>query len=301
MTDKSKLATRQNEPEVMRIMKAARQAYKDSKLIGVAQMAVSVVAALGALGAYVLPAAKPWAGLVGILGVVLDILLQRQATKSHEVGAQLQELFDAAVFELPPGPAAKPDPEDREALASRFDRSRADAKLLRNWYPSEVRAVSIERARLICQRANMLWDAKLRTHVWALYLIALVLLVVAAVVLPLARQMAMQDFVVSFLVPIVPAGVQLGRKLGAHYSAANESTMAKDRANELWIRVVKGDLTAEQMTVESRKIQDALYERRRRAPQVPDLVYMWKRAEYEKLMKVGAAEMVASISRLAVS
>lgn len=133
----------------------------------------------------------------------------------------------------------------------------------------------------------MQWDAKLRERVWALYPGGLLIAVVAALIWRLSRKLSIEDFVASCLVPILPAMVQFWRKLQAHRSAAPESEKSKDHINRLWTRVTKAELNDAELTTEARRTQDGLYERRRRGPQIPDVVYQWKRAAFEKQMKTG--------------
>lgn len=285
---------------MLKLLKAARQAYANAKQTGLYQFLLAATAALGTVLVHFVPGLKAWVALYGAVVVILDAMLEPWGKKSHETGAQIQEMFDAAVFELPPSGVTKPDPEVRDELADEFDAAKGDAESLKNWYPVEVAPLPIEQARLVCQRSNMQWDAKLRERVWTLYLIGLVVVVVGAFGWGLARTLSFEDFILSCMVPVLPAVVQLWRKLDAHRSAAKESEKARDRINQLWERVIKTELSPEELSAQARQIQDGLYERRRRSPQVPDCVYNWKRPAYEKHMKTAAADMVAQVSKVGV-
>lgn len=293
MSNSRPIGVKQNSQPMLDLLQAMRQAYTNAKRIGQYQLALSVSAGLGVVVIHFFSSAKAWVGLWGVLAVLIDAVLEPRSKRVHETGAQIQEMFDEHVLELPRSGITRPDPEVRHELADGFQRANGDVSSLQNWYPAEVDALPLEQARLVCQRSNMQWDAKLREHVWTLYLYGLLGLLASAFVWGLARHLSLEGFVASVMVPILPGAVQFWRKLDAHHGAAKESETGKDRINRLWASVAKGELAQSELTREARQIQDGLYERRRRSPQVPELVYKLKRTAFEKQMKVAAAEMVA--------
>lgn len=290
----SDIGTKQNSPEALGFLRGVRQAYAKAKRLGTIQVALSISAAVASpLAAHLAPKVLPYVALYGVVVLLVDLLfLDPSAKKNHETGAQIQELFDAYVLAFPWKARHRPDPELRHALAKEYVRSGDDDAGLKNWYPAEVDVLPTEQARLVCQRSNMKWDAGLREDVWRYYAGALVALAVGAVVYAMVKGLNMDAVVVQVLVPVIPVGVRLAKKLVEHKAAAEESDRAKRDVDRLWSRVCAGEFTPRELADEARALQEDLFERRRRSPQVPDLLYKYKRGDFEEQMAAAAKDMV---------
>jgi hypothetical protein len=295
----SDIGTKQNSPEALGLLRGVRRAYAKAKRLGTIQVALSSSAALASpLAAHLAPVALPYVAFYGGVVLLVDLIfLEPPAKKNQETGAQLQELFDATVLAFPWRARRRPDPELRHALAKEYVQAGNDDAPLKNWYPSEVDVLPMEQARLVCQRSNMKWDAGLREHVWRYYAGALVALVVGAVVYSMFKNLNMNAAVVQVLVPVIPAGVRLARKLVEHKAAAEDSDLAKRDVDQLWSRICSGEFTAHELDDAARPLQEDLFDRRRRSPQVPELLYKLKRSDFEEQMAAAATDMVKEALR----
>lgn len=290
----SDIGTKQESAQALELLRGVRQAYAKAKRIGHVQLGLSISAvAASPLVAYCAPAAKPYVALYGGAILLVDLIfLEPSANRSQEVGAELQELFDADVLSFPWRPRHQPDRERRHALAKAHGRSRKKEKLLKKWYPPEVDVLPTAQARLVCQRSNMSWDAGLRQRVWQFYAGALLALVVGAFAYAMWKGLTIDAAVVQVLMPAVPIGTRWARKLAEHKTAADDSERAKRDVERIWARVASGAFTTKELEDEAHVLQQDLFERRRRAPQVPNLLYNFLRGDFEEQMAAAARDMI---------
>ncbi|MBK6465289.1 MAG: hypothetical protein IPF92_30440 [Myxococcales bacterium] len=244
----SDIGTKQNSPEALRLLRGARQAYAQAKRLGKIQLGLSISAALASpLAAQFAPEGQPYVALYGAAVLFVDLLfIEAPARRYQETGAQIQELFDAQVLAFPWKGRHRPDAEVRHLLAKEYGAGDKGAPL-KNWYPSEVDVLPTEQARLVCQRSNMKWDASLREHVWQLYAAALLVLVLGALTCAMVKNLSIAAAVVQILVPVIPVGVRLARKLIEHKTAAEDSDRAKRDVDRLWSRVGSGEFTSREL------------------------------------------------------
>ena len=289
----SKIGTKQNCPEALDVLRAARAAYGNAKGLGRIQLGLPLLAAgAGAVAPHLAPAAVAYVALVSAAIPLIDyIFLEPRALESHATGAKLQEEFDAFVMSFPWKVRQRVDPELRHELTESC-RETPDAPL-KDWYPPEIDELPLQQARLICQRSNMQWDARLRRYVWQGYTAALVVTIVAAVAYGFWRHLGTDAWGIEVVTPVAPLCLRLARKLDAHRTAAEKSERAKRDIGQLWSRSLEGSLTPMQLDDETRATQEDLFDRRLRSPQVPDFIHKRKRAAYEAQMKVAATAMVA--------
>jgi len=294
------IPAQQNLAEFIDLLRASRQIYSDAKRNGMAQLVLSLSSAVGGpLLSAVFPAVKAWAGLYAVGALLIDLIfLEPAAKKKQETGARVQELFDTRLYGMPwnrvkVGPP--PDPETLAEMATKSKHKHPDDKLLQDWYPAAVGAIPIEYARLICQRSNMRWDWALRRNFCVIYLILLIVVWLAGAGYALAAGYNMEGFVLSVVVPLLPAAVQIWREYKKHEESAKDSERAKEYLEGLWDRAMKENLPPEELLHQARLLQDEVYDRRRRAPTVPEILYARKREEYEEQMKQAGVAKVKEV------
>jgi hypothetical protein len=141
----------------------------------------------------------------------------------------------------------------------------------------------------------MRWDSALRRHFCLQYLVSLVAIWVIGVGFSLAASYDMERFMLSVGVPLLPASIQLWRERRKQEETAKDSERMKSYLEDLWSQAIKHNLPPEELTAESRQLQDELYDRRRRAPPIPEFLYNRTRQEYERQMREAAATMVKDV------
>ncbi|KVU68288.1 hypothetical protein WK73_24755 [Burkholderia ubonensis] len=111
------------------------------------------------------PQVRPYVALSGLVLLLLETaLIDRLQKDRMKRGAKLQEQFDTAVFGLPWNrfvAGARVEPEDVRALSAK-PLTKAREKHFEAWYEPCVGQLPLHLARLVCQRTNISYDARLR-------------------------------------------------------------------------------------------------------------------------------------------
>ena len=184
-----------------------------------------------------------------------------------------------------------PDAEEVHEAAKK-DNPRADAPL-ENWYPTVIDSLPLHQARVVCQRTNCWWDAKLRRRYSITILILLGLVSGSVVSLGLLTGMNLRKFVLAVAAPLSPAFLWGIREIRRQREAATDLDRLKGCGESLWKGVVRGEVTEPTAEGRSRELQNAILLRRRSNPFVFNWIYRHLRRDYEEQMNVGAEDMVA--------
>ncbi len=287
---------RQNLPESIDRIAASSRAYGIVKTISSSQSFLALSSAIiGPTVAFAYPDAKGWAALYAGMILLIDVIFLEPAVKRYqELGAKIQEMFDTELFGIPWNTHrchAKPDPEVMINLAATFKKKEKTDRLM-NWYPVAAGEVPIDYGRLVCQRANMRWDAALRRYYCAFFIVMIVLMVVVSGAVALYMKWEASQIAISLILPILPAALKLLRECQKHHDSAAVSERTKSMLESIWHRALKETLTPDDFREESRRLQDELYDRRKSSPTVPQRLYLWLRTDYERDMRLGSDEMV---------
>jgi hypothetical protein len=192
---------------------------------------------------------------------------------------------------------ALPTPEELHELATKF-KSKCKPQQLKgkeDWYPVEAGNVPLEYGRLICQRANMRWDASLRRYYSFYFILILVVLAVGGLIFGVWKRWDVGQFVLSVIVPLLPAGLKIWREAKKHDESAAASDRARTVLEGVWKKAIEQNVPADQLLEEARRLQDELFDRRKLSPTVPEWLYASKREDYEQQMKFGSQKMVNEV------
>lgn len=282
------MLARQDEDDALRLLVAQRRLYSRAKrwsglrwfgmlVIGLAAPVVSVIwPTLAVVSGAV-------AGLWLFLGRTLLVVAQSATTAK---AAALQEQFDFYVFGMPQSieRSTLPSIEEISAVAGPDADIRtvaADEKLL-GWYPIDVDDVPTVSVA-ISQRANAAYaDRLLRTTaiVWAVATCTWVVVLVGASVL---FELSLLTFLVGVVLPVLPAFLDVVQYVLSVWRAAHDRQDLA-RSIEIQLKQTEESIDGGDLLV----WQSRLYDLRRLAPQVPDLIYRVKRAANERTMRSAA-------------
>jgi len=276
---------------------AQRKLYSRAKQILFYQIAVTVMlVVVWSLVVLVFPGVKVYAALWGLLAVALDFAIFAPLQTSLKAkAAGIQELFDCDVLVLPWQEIKAGSPPDTETVTE-WSKLKAkesyDSLKLRNRYPVEVVHAPLPIARLICQRANCWWDAKLRRRyaVWVVGAIAGTF--VFAALVGLLGEVSLEQFLLAAVMPFLPVFVIGIRQFTDQRQAASRLDDLKNHSERLWREALSATVAADELTRRSRTLQDEIFEQRRRNPLIPDWVYQKLRNEQEELMNRCAADLL---------
>lgn len=285
------IKSRQNDANALRLLIAQRRLYRRAKRWLALRWIGMVVIGIGAPVVSILwpslaVASGAIAGLWLFLGRTLLVFLQSATTTK---AASVQEQFDFYVFQMPDNAnrSTLPSLEDIAKVAGPDDQIRAVAEKeeLIDWYPIEAGddgALSVA----VAQRANASYtDSLLRTTaiVWAVATgVWVIILVIVSVLLGLT----LPGFLLGVAFPVLPAFLDVVQYVAGVWRSA---TARRDLA-----QVITAHVTGTDGRVEGQDLlvwQERLFDLRRTAPEVPDLLYKIRRKVNERAMHSAARQL----------
>ncbi len=295
----------QNTPRQLDRLAAQRQLYSDGKSILVAQIILSVpcviVLSFLVAGFPEVHALKTVAAAWGAVLTVLDIAyFSNRVVALRERGAKVQELFDCDVLQLEwrdLKAGHRPDAEAIMQSSSEYKCKDPECSSLRDWYPVGVGRLPIHLARIICQRANCWWDAQLRRRYADYVLAGLVALAAVVLIVGFVGGLTLDKFFLAVALPLMPALVWSARQRKEHREIAAAIDRLKEHADKLWAKALSGKASSEELTIESRNLQDEIYDRRRRSPLIFDWIYKRLRRSHEEQMNQSAELMIEDATK----
>ncbi|HLP88261.1 MAG TPA: S-4TM family putative pore-forming effector [Nostocaceae cyanobacterium] len=260
------------------------------------------VVLIGSLIVVFFPNLNVYTAFWGLIVTFIDIIyLNHYQNLLKQQAAKVQELFDCHVLDLEWNNVKlgrRPEEETILDAATKFNIIKPNYSYLKDWYPPEVGNLPIYQARIICQRTNCWWDAKLRRYyanwlITLLFILALILLI-----LGLISDFSLENFILSTLVPLMPAFVLGTRQYNEHIESANSWQRLKEYSEQLWEQAINGQKTPQELTQLSRCLQDEIYEHRYKSPLIFDWLYNRLRPAYcqqtDRAVKVMIEEALKS-------
>lgn len=274
---------RQNSHRSLTLLAAQRLLYSRSKKTrNIATAIVITVAVVGLIASLV--SSQYFERFLPSF-VLLSWLFDQQFLKKKEQtlrteAATLQEAFDCSVLDLP-WPRYKgiqPPTEDRIKQLAAVAQTQ-NRELLRDWYPPDEIPANPVMAKLHCQRTNCWWDVNLRrryigfvrTLFWGFALV-LILLSVST------------GLTVSKVLAMLACSIRL---IAWGLNESDTHAAAAERVAGIHYLLSRFPDNQPPSPVDSRHIQDAIFEHRSSTPPVPDWFYWWHRKSQEQ--EAGAA------------
>ena len=286
------IAEAQNSPPNLDLLAVQRRFYSDSKRLRGIRAVGSLVAAiplpvLAALAPTTQTAVTAASGFWLLLALVLMIGLERRRT---EDGTKVLEEFDVAVFGLEWNERVAGKRVVPERIASVLRRCGADRARLKNWYPSVTDQLPWPVSVLVCQRAAVVWDWRLRrVYGWFAVTLTLALLGVSVGAAVLLGYSTLQ-WLLLLALPMAAAFAGGAEVASASLSDAREQSEMHDRLEQDWRRALQDP--ASTTPAECRQHQDCRFMHRLRANPIPDWWYRAWRDRYEADMCHAAEAMV---------
>lgn len=276
---------RQNSPENLRVLAAARRRYQDRKRTHRWRVLGTLgVAAAGPIVLLLKPEAGPFLGaLAGTWVFLARTVLAFLESRGVDEGRRMQEVFDCTVLGLPWNPALgrRPSGEAISAAAQRWGRP----DRLQNWYPAEHLGCS-PRDVLICQRSSVAWGERLHNeYAWVIG-IGATLLWLTGIVVAVADRSTLSVYLTTIGLPSLPALLDAVDLVKSHREASQaKGGMEADMTNLL----EKGSKVSLELC---RDYQDRIYAQRGRDPVVADRYYWLRRDAYEQHMREAAERLL---------
>ncbi|MGO4469164.1 S-4TM family putative pore-forming effector [Pseudoduganella sp. RAF53_2] len=246
------------------------------------------------------PDLKPYFALAALTVLLLDTAVVERIQKDRtKRSAKLQEEFDTKILGMPWNRfvvGAPVDPEDiREASGKVLSKEREAGFL--DWYETCVSDVPLRFARLICQRTNLSYDARIRKRYGGWLLALAVILAVGLVASGIALKLKLPELLLSVITPVMPIFNWAIREHRKQIDTANTLVTLKTECEKLWDKALAG--ASEQDLVKgSRELQDAIYQHRASSPLVFDWIYRRLRTKNEDAARHAAEKLVGQVKEM---
>lgn len=282
---------RQNDSDSLRLLIAQRRLYRKAKRwLGLRWIGMVIIGIAAPVVAVAWPSSAVVTGAIAGLWLFFGrtLLLWAQGALTARA-ASVQEQFDFYVFQMPDSAnrSTLPTLEEIAAVAGPDDQISATAakEELIDWYPIDTKdsgAVAVA----IAQRANASYtDRLLRTTaiVWAIATAAWTL---ALIVLSVVLDVSLSTFLLGVALPVLPAFLDVVQYVtGVWRSASDRRALAQG---------IETRLSGDDGPVEGQDLlvwQQRLFELRRSAPEIPDLLYQVRRTVNERAMRTAADQL----------
>jgi hypothetical protein len=286
--------------ENRRLLRARHRNYNAAKLTqGILVMLSIILPLVGVLVGPHMPEVRPYIALSALILLLLETALIDRVQKDRlKWGAKLQEQFDTRVFDLPWNrfvTGAPVEPEDIRSLSAK-PLSQDRERHFETWYELCVGRLPIHLARLVCQRTNISYDARLRRKYGNGLLILTVSFGVVLLFIGVVMGLKFADLIMTLLLPFMPVLTWALKERLQHANTAASLTNLGTEWDKIWVKAL-GGADPVTVTTDSRALQDAIYRHRERSPLVFDWVYYRQRSVNEDEAHHAAEELVATAEK----
>lgn len=232
--------------------------------------------------------------LFGLLSFFADSIFIEPSIKSRkEKAAKIQELFDCDVLHLPCAPFRASDVQVEEVLNhyNAHAKIQSNVEKLRDWYSPKIGQVPIYVARIICQRTNCWWDANLRKRFanFLRYIGFISLLIVSSI--GLMKEMNISS-ILLIIAGLVPFYQYCNKQYSDNIEAITRLELLYSFAESLWDKAINKCVSEQDLTLESRRLQDEIFNHRVNTPLVLNWIYNRFRDNDEQLMNRTAEQLI---------
>src|SRR5690606_20174667 len=173
---------------------------------------------------------------------------------------------------------------------------RHDDSKLRDWYPLAAGKMPLGLGRIVCQRTNLRYDARLRRSFGRIVLSVAGAVSLGLFAAGLAQNLSFTAWILTF-VPAMPLLSWAGREFYRQKDAADQLEELLKKATSFWRRALAGECDDDACLRESREFQNAIYLRRATSPLVIPYLYKFKRLTLEDEMNDAAENFLEVYNR----
>lgn len=292
---------KQEMSDSIELLAAQRNIYSRAKNIIGLQMFLSVpIAICAAIIAILKPEFKGYVAIWGILVVLFDLFVFTPwVKKMRDNAARIQELFDTKVFELEWNEIAVGKKPEYELVYEEAKKHGLEAHRivnLREWYPAVIDKVPDTFGVIICQRANIYWDARMRRRYCLAVRVILVVIALGLIGYGLYEKKDMFEFLAYIVAPLASTYIFGYRQMTEHSDAASRLDKLQGFSEKIWSDALGGKDLVE-IKLKCRSLQDQIFDHRKKSPPIFDFLFKWFRNRSETLMNIGAEALVSEFIR----
>lgn len=299
----NKITQIQNESEQLELLAAQREIYSSAKLIYFFQFLGSVVLPIiFSLISLFLPSFSIFTASYALFFFIIDYLFFEPRIKERKTtAAKIQEIFDCKVLEIKKSPFKNSDDVLIEEIQDSYEKhTKIKNKKIQNWYANgseELTPLPVSLARLICQRENMWWDAKLRKRYYGVLFVVNLIMLGAILFSSVKLKLGIEQIVLIFsgLLPLLRFSI----KQYADNKESSEKLVKMchyfDRIKE---RLIKNEIDEVELDESARHIQNELYDNRTRSPLIPDFFNYWFEPKHQSLVNSTTQKLIKEFKQL---
>lgn len=284
----------QNLPENIDRLAAQRHLYTIAKCYSISIFMLCIVLPILLSFLIVLFPSYGWLSklivVISFLITFVKLILGSIKTDCQNLAARIQQLFDCDLFLLPWNEALcgnKPLPEEVFKYKQGVDTSQ-----LYNWYEKEIGTLSLEKGALVCMRTNVVYDQGIRKS----YLrVCTATATVASFIVFFVGLLTNPSFWALFIYGVVPL-----MPIAVWYIDMRKQHIKNMKAlNKLQILITSSIENAIKSNIVScddlMTIQNFMFIHRSTSYTIPDVVYRWKRDEFEKATSYSVHQIVSNL------
>ncbi len=280
--------TKQNEQKQLERLAAQREIYSFAKRIYFLQICLTVIAPiLLFIVSSIWDCVLTYSALFGVIVFILDGILLTPIIKEQKLkAAKIQELFDCEVLDLETSPLKVVNDVTVEEILLNYNahsKIKTNIEKIRDWYPTNIHNLPISIARIICQRANCWWDSKLRVRYSNCLKYFGILFFLSLFIYAFINKIEIDQFTL-YLSGLIPLFQFCNKEFVEHREAALRLNELVKYSEEIWTYALANLDDYHKNKLNSRRLQDEIFEHRCKSPLILDKFYRLFRDQNEVLM-----------------
>ncbi|MEH7119840.1 S-4TM family putative pore-forming effector, partial [Neobacillus vireti] len=195
---------KQNLEKFIKLLAAQRYLYNKAKKIKANRTYFSLFLIIASLAASIWY--NKWSPYLSILAGIwtFALLLFKNYEKTIIVrAAKIQEEFDTTLFQLPWNNLLVGSKITREIITDANLNFKGDRSRLQNWYANYNKDSDIQNV-ILCQRANLSWDWRLREAYCSFIMLLIIILFFGEAIYALVEQKSFYGYLVELFIPSIP-------------------------------------------------------------------------------------------------
>ncbi|MFI6520402.1 S-4TM family putative pore-forming effector [Spirillospora sp. NPDC050679] len=208
-----------------------------------------------------------YVGLGGTALTLASVLFLEARERAYRTSAvECKEQFDASLFGIPPTAGPRGRLLTEEEVCAEAAKQEAARDRVRDWYP-DPENLPHGFAVLLCQRASLVWDIRLRRRFSAAAATVVGLWAGAGLLVSLAMDVSLRSYMLTWIVPSTPLLVIGIQAMTVHRDIANRRERLLSQLSLIW-QTAK-DQNRDIDPTEFRVLQEAVFHIRNDAPVLP--------------------------------
>jgi hypothetical protein len=284
----NQIAQEQNSQKQLERLAAQRELYSSAKKWHLFQIILTVLIPVLLAGlAFVINYFAVIVAIFGVASFLIDISIIEPIIKKRKTkAAKIQELFDCDILQLPKSPLKTADDITVEEVLLYYNahiKIATNVEKIKDWYSPKVSQVPIEIARVLCQRTNCWWDSKLRERYSSFLkyssLFVFIMIMLAGYIANLS--LVEITLIAGGLVPLFQFCI---KQCNDNLDAAFRLNELVNYSRQIWDDALQNKYPTDVLKMNSRRLQDEIFEHRSKSPLILDLYYNLFRDNDEVLM-----------------